>query len=146
MTTGQLNIYCDGGSRGNPGLAASAFVIFDETGGVIVKSGKFLGSATNNQAEYQAVLFALQFVEKNNLNPSRINFILDSELVVRQMTGIYRIKNQGLQTRAMAIRAIEKKLGIPVSYRHVPRSENKVADSMVNRALDERHDIEEGNF
>lgn len=137
-----LVVYCDGGSRGNPGLAASAFVIFEgktQLAGI----GKFLGTTTNNQAEYQAVVFALKYILDNKLSPSKINFYLDSELIVRQMKGIYRIKDQGLQRHAIQIRSLEKEINVPVSYEHIPRSKNKIADSIVNQALDLRSDVED---
>ena len=84
----QLIINCDGGSRGNPGPAASAFVI-QENGNTIHEEGVYLGVATNNVAEYQAVLGCLRWLSKEKLTDVSLNFILDSELVVKQLTGIY---------------------------------------------------------
>lgn len=139
----ELVIYCDGGSRGNPGLAASGFVITDHVGKKIAQVGKFLGQATNNQAEYQAVIFALRHFLDNNLKPDKISLLLDSELIVRQMNGIYRIKDPGLGRHAITIRELIRQIGVPVSFTHVPRAQNKVADAMVNKTLDARADIVE---
>lgn len=138
-----LVIYCDGGSRGNPGLAASGFAIADGQGNKIARAGRFLGRATNNQAEYQAVVFALKYVLENSLKPEKIAFFLDSELIVRQMNGIYRIKDAGLQLHATAIHKLIAQLALPVSFTHVPRAKNKIADAMVNKALDVREDVSE---
>lgn len=137
----ELKIYCDGGSRGNPGPGASAFVIFNESGKEIARVGKFLGNTTNNQAEYQAVIFALEFVQKMVPHPLGINFLLDSELIVRQMTGEYRIKNPGLQKLAVALRVLEKQIGARVTYCHIPRSKNKLADFLVNHVLNAGRNI-----
>lgn len=139
----ELIIYCDGGSRGNPGLAASGFVIRDGKGNKIARIGRFLGTATNNQAEYQAVVFALKYVLENNLKPEKISFFLDSELIVRQMTGVYRIKDLALASHAQTIKGLIREIGVPVNFTHIPREKNKVADSMVNRSLDARANVED---
>lgn len=133
----ELKIYCDGGSRGNPGPAASAFVIFQGEK-VVARVGKFLGETTNNQAEYQAVLFSLRFIEEKGWRPTKISFLLDSELIVKQMKGEYRIKDLRLQKHAIAIRDLERGFGINISFQHIPRSQNRLADQLVNQVLDAR--------
>lgn len=134
----QLTINCDGGSRGNPGPAAGAFVVSDGNK-EIFSSGKFLGNETNNVAEYSAVLLAFEWLNDNakDLENSSVAFILDSELVVRQLTGVYKIKNQNLKELAEKIMSIKKNLPMEISFRNVLREKNATADALVNRTLDE---------
>ncbi|KKQ24896.1 MAG: ribonuclease HI, ribonuclease HI, partial [Microgenomates group bacterium GW2011_GWC1_37_12b] len=89
-----IKIFTDGGSRGNPGPAASAFVVF-ENNKILTKEGKFLGNATNNIAEYSALLLAVEWLNKNKLTEN-IKFFLDSELIVKQLNKTYKIKNKNL--------------------------------------------------
>lgn len=132
-----LTINCDGGSRGNPGPAACAFVATD-TGNVIYRESKFLGVATNNDAEYSAVILALKWFLKSPLVKRylSINFILDSELVVRQIKGVYKIKSQKLREHNTEIIGLIKNLGVRVEFQNVEREKNKVADGLVNEELD----------
>ena len=92
----KLIIYTDGGARGNPGPAAAAAVIKNAEGQVVVQAAKYLGETTNNQAEYQGVLLALQ--KAKDLDASEIDFFLDSELVVNQLNRHYKVKDLGLQS------------------------------------------------
>lgn len=127
-------IYCDGGSRGNPGPSASGFVIQDpETEIVLESGGKFLGITTNNQAEYRAVLFALE--RAHELGVEEIEFRLDSLLVVNQMKGIYKVKNKDLWPIYEQIKALCTKFK-HVSFTHVLRELNKLADAEANRLMD----------
>lgn len=130
-----LTINCDGGARGNPGPAASACVIAKE-GRVIVKKSIYLGTATNNIAEYQGVLLAMK--ELSVLKPKEeILFILDSQLVVNQLLGKFKIKNENLKKLFIEIKKIENSLGVSIKYTSVPREKNKLADFLVNKELDE---------
>lgn len=128
-------IHTDGGSRGNPGKAACAFVA-EEKNIVINKSAKFLGIATNNVAEYKGVLLALDWILETKVNADKIIFFLDSELVVRQLKGIYKIKNIDLQTLSIEIFSKIKKIATQTDFENVPREENKIADKLVNEELD----------
>lgn len=128
-----VNIYCDGGARGNPGPAASSFVVKNQNGEVIYKQGKYLGVATNNVAEYRAVLMALNWLKEKKL--SAVIF-LDSELVGRQLNGEYKIKNKNLIEFVLQIKKIEKEIAGSVTYRNIPRSKNSMADLLVNETLD----------
>lgn len=132
-----LTINCDGGSRGNPGPAACAFVV-SENGKEFFSKGTFLGNTTNNVAEYQAVLTALEwlFENKEKYEGYSITFILDSELVVRQLTGVYKIKNENLRELAGKIKLFERELSFKISYTNVLREKNKSADLLVNETLD----------
>lgn len=128
-------IFTDGGSRGNPGPSASAYVIYDESGNVVEKNGEYIGITTNNQAEYTAVLLALQGASKLNDVPNTITLNIDSLLVVNQMNGIYKVKNRELWPLHQKIREAMKQFQA-VYFKHVPREDNTVADAKVNEILD----------
>jgi ribonuclease HI len=126
-------VYTDGGSRGNPGPAALGVAILDADGELIAKHGRYLGEQTNNYAEYSAVIFALK--EAKKMGAKHVTCYMDSELVVRQLAGAYRVKNAGLLPLFEEV----KKLACDfekITFSHVRREKNKIADSMVNVALD----------
>jgi ribonuclease HI len=131
----ELTINCDGGSRGNPGKAAAGFVIRDSTGKVLAEEGIFLGMATNNEAEYEGLIRAL--VKAASLGGKKLKVIMDSELVVRQMTGRYRVKAPALLVKFKTAMELERNFE-SVSYEHVLRSDRNQAraDWLVNRVLD----------
>ncbi len=126
-------LFADGGSRGNPGPAASGAVLLDASGEVIEEVGAYLGRATNNVAEWTALLLGLAAAEKRGIR--RLAIRLDSELVVKQVRGEYRVKHvdlQPLHRRALALlRRFER-----VNIRHIPRKQNALADRLVNDVLD----------
>ena len=126
-------VFADGGSRGNPGPSASGYVIMDMTQHIVARGGEFLGITTNNQAEYQAVRLALESALE--LNMKNIDIRLDSMLVVNQMNGIYSIKNRDLWPINERIRELMSSFE-RVTFRHVPREMNQLADGEVNRVLD----------
>ncbi len=131
-----LRIFTDGGARGNPGPAGAGAVIMDaDTGEVLKELSKYLGETTNNQAEYAAVIMALE--EAAKMNPDSVMVVADSELLVRQLTGMYRVKNEGLAKRYAEVRGWEMRIGKSVRYRHVLRAQNKLADALANKAMDE---------
>ncbi len=127
-------IYADGGSRGNPGPSASGFVIYDNKDNILVDEGVYLGITTNNQAEYRALLLALQ--EAQRMNANRVNVFMDSLLVVNQMKGIFKVKNRDLWPIHDAIKQIIVSFD-SITFTHVPRELNKMADAAVNRTLDQ---------
>jgi ribonuclease HI len=129
----KLIINTDGGSRGNPGPAAIGVVMRDVKGKVIFEKGKCIGVATNNQAEYAAVLFAME--EAKKMDGKELDFRIDSELVVKQLKGEYKIKNAELAVIFLKIHNLKSHFKI-VSFKHVYREDNKDADKMVNEALD----------
>ena len=132
-----LKIYCDGGARGNPGPAAAAFVV-ERRGKVIFKSARFLGKATNNVAEYSAVLLAMRWLSRfDPKDLSEVRFILDSELVAKQLAGLFKIKNENLRGLYFSVKEEEKKIPLSISFAAVPRNKNRLADLLVNRTLDE---------
>lgn len=130
---GAITIYSDGGSRGNPGPSAAGFVIIDGRQEVIAEGGEYLGITTNNQAEYQGVRLGLE--KAIDLGYKKVDFKLDSMLVVNQMKGIYKIKNRELWPIHERIRTLMTQFD-RVTFTHVNRQFNQLADGMVNKTLD----------
>lgn len=135
----KLTIFTDGGSRGNPGPAAYGFSISNEDGQEIAGVGKYIGTNTNNVAEYSAVSEALQWILDNRESLgeiSGIDFFMDSELICRQLNGQYKVKHPVMQSLFHTVQKKIQQLGIPVTFTHVRREKNKRADALVNYALD----------
>lgn len=129
----KLSIYTDGGARGNPGPAAIGVVIQDEKGKTVKTYSEYLGERTNNQAEYEALILGLQKVKI--YKPKEIVCFLDSELVVKQLNGEYKIKDPDIQP--LFIKVWNLKLDFEkISFRHIEREKNKEADKLVNQKLD----------
>lgn len=130
-------IYCDGGSRGNPGPAASAYVV-TENEKVIHSEGKYLNTETNNVAEYTAVLLATRWlVEQSIINKEQIIIInLDSQLVERQLNGFYKVKNENLKKLFDQIKLLIRDNSLSIKFQWGYRSKNTLADSLVNETLD----------
>ena len=132
----KLIVHTDGGARGNPGPAAVGVVIESENK-TIAAFGKRIGETTNNVAEYTAVIEALKEVESlKSQVKSEIHFILDSNLVVQQLNGKFKVKDSTLRELLMQTRMLEQEIGAVVIYAYVPREQNKRADFLVNKALD----------
>ena len=129
----KVDIFTDGGARGNPGPAAVGVVVL--IGGQKLVIGKSIGKATNNIAEYSAVIEALRLVKENSI-VSNINFFLDSELVVKQLNGEYKVKDEKLKKLYFEIREFVFSYPKTVTFSHIPREKNKEADALVNKALD----------
>jgi ribonuclease HI len=135
---GGLVIYTDGGSRGNPGPSACAFVA-EEKGKEVSKSSKYLGRQTNNYAEYQGVILALTWLNSEPAvsgRQSEITFLLDSELVVKQINAIYKVKDENLRNLFFEVLSLIKKYGGNIIFKNIPREKNKIADLLVNTELD----------
>jgi ribonuclease HI len=135
----KIVVYTDGGARGNPGPAAIGVVIKDERGHTIKSYGEAIGDTTNNEAEYRAVVFALQktkaLLGKEKIKNVALEVNMDSELVVRQLNGEYKIEEERLFPFFIKIWNLRTDFG-EVSFRHIPREKNKEADRLVNEALD----------
>jgi ribonuclease HI/ADP-ribose pyrophosphatase YjhB (NUDIX family) len=129
-----ITIFSDGGSRGNPGPSAAGYVVLDATQTVIAQGGEYLGITTNNQAEYHGVRLGLE--KAIELKFKRVDFKIDSMLVVNQMKGLYKIKNRELWPIHERIRELMKQFD-KVTFNHVMREFNQLADGMVNKTLDE---------
>ena len=133
LKTMKLITYTDGGARGNPGPAATGVVILDTNGKTLEAYGEYLGHQTNNFAEYSALLSAVK--KALSLGATEIECVLDSELVVKQMRREYKVKEPTLQKLFLQIWNLTAN-GPKISYRHVPRAQNKAADREVNKVLD----------
>jgi ribonuclease HI len=130
----EVKLFTDGGSRGNPGPSALGFAIMEMTDRIVVKKGTYLGITTNNQAEYQALKSGLE--EALRMRVQIVHVYMDSLLVVNQMLGIFKVKNRDLWPVHSAIKELAARFE-KVTYTHVPRELNKIADSAVNEALDQ---------
>jgi len=132
-------VHTDGGARGNPGPAAIGAVI-DIDGKRTAAFGKKIGDATNNVAEYTAVIEVLRYLKrqtsKRTDQQKEITFYLDSTLVVNQLNGKYKVKEPTLRELLTTIRILEVEVGGKISYHHIPREQNSSADFLVNHALD----------
>ena len=129
----KAKLFTDGGSRGNPGPAAFAFVLEAHDGTVLDARGEAIGVATNNVAEYAALVAGLERAVEVGVD--ELEVVSDSELLVKQMRGEYRVKNQALQDLFLDASHLARKVG-RVTYTAVRREHNELADSLVNEALD----------
>jgi ribonuclease HI len=129
----KATLYADGGSRGNPGPAASGAVLYGDDGEVLEEIGTFLGVTTNNVAEWTALLEGLKAALARGIDEIAVR--LDSELVVKQLSGAYRVKHPGLIPLHAEAKALLRKFA-HTDVRHVRRNENKAADAVVNQVLD----------
>lgn len=137
-----IKIFCDGGARGNPGPAAWAFVVYDDQNQIIAQKNEKMGVATNNVAEYTAVVKAIEWLSKYKFYIKedklfdKIEVFLDSKLVVSQLNGIYKVKDSKMRDLIVKIREAEGSSGGNIIYHFIPREKNKTADMLVNQALD----------
>lgn len=134
-----LFIFTDGGARGNPGPAGIGVYITDKGKNEIAGFGKSIGRATNNVAEYKAVLEALSWIieHKENLDKSaKIYFFLDSKLVCSQIQRLFKVKSSNLRDLLFKVWESESEIGLQIFYQHIPREQNTKADFFVNQALD----------
>lgn len=132
---GTLHLFTDGGSRGNPGEAAIGCVLEDPARGVTLKEhAERIGQETNNVAEYKALIRGLEIAAQ--YHPNRLICLLDSELIVKQVNGEYRVKMPTLEPLYQEVQRLA--MGFPdVVFKHIPRSDNHRADALVNKAMDE---------
>ncbi len=134
MTISELIVHADGASRGNPGPAAAAVVAYDTEGTELTSRAKRLGKVTNNVAEYSACILALELAA--DFGSPKVTVRMDSELVVKQMKGEYRIRNENLAVLAGKVRELAAGFE-KCTWEHVPRARNAAADKLANEALDE---------
>ena len=128
----KATLYSDGGARGNPGPAAIGFVL-DIVDGDVIKHGEYVGAKTNNQAEYLALKAGLLWALQAGVD--EISCFLDSELVVKQLAGEYRVKDAKLKELFFDVEQLREQFG-QIEFKHVPREKNKEADRLLNEALD----------
>jgi ribonuclease HI len=129
----KATLYTDGGARGNPGPAAFAYVLEDGDGTVLAAHGEKIGVATNNVAEYSGLVAGL--AKAVELELPEVEVVSDSELLVKQMRGEYKVKNEALRELSLEAARLARRLD-SVTYRHVRRAQNELADRLVNEALD----------
>jgi len=136
----EVKLFADGGSRGNPGPSAAGFAIIDMDGKVVLSKGQYLGITTNNQAEYQALKLGLE--ELSRMQAREVHVFMDSMLVVNQVLGIFKVKNRDLWPVHSQVMELSKRFK-HISFTHVPRELNKIADLAVNDTLDaaEKHNF-----
>ncbi len=130
----KVKIFCDGGSRGNPGPAGIGFIIADSDGNIVIEGSEFIGIRTNNQAEYLAAIKSLE--KALSLNPEEVSLCADSELLVKQLKGEYRVRDLALRRLNLKLQALISKLK-SFNVMHISRDENLKADRLANNAVDE---------
>lgn len=128
-------MHVDGASRGNPGPAGAGVAFFDADGRLVGEAGLYLGTATNNEAEYHGLLLGLEIAAARGLRD--LDVVTDSELLVKQLNGQYKVRNPRLQVLYGRVRERAARLG-RVTFRHVVRANNAEADRMSNEAIDRR--------
>ena len=133
MTNKKLIIFTDGGARGNPGPAGIGAVLYNEKKEIVAEISKFLGVATNNQAEYQALIEGLK--KAKELGAQELDVFLDSELVVKQLKREYKIKNKDLAPLFLEVYNLSLNFS-KINFSHVYRENNKEADALANKAMD----------
>ncbi|OGV97134.1 hypothetical protein A2W24_00310 [Microgenomates group bacterium RBG_16_45_19] len=136
-----LSVYTDGAARSNPGPAAAAFLIYDATRVILEQGGRFLGHQTNNEAEYQGVILALDaltpFVPESPQTVFTVNFYSDSQLIVNQLAGRFKIKQPHLKDLVLIVHQKIQFLHLTPTFTAIPRTQNAAADALVNRILDQ---------
>lgn len=133
MSYTKLTIFTDGGARGNPGPAGIGAIAKDEEGKAVFEISEYIGETTNNQAEYKAVLAAIE--KAKEVDAVELDFFLDSELAVKQLNREYKVKNEGLAP--LFVRIYNATMNFKrVTFKHVPRDMNKEADALANKAMD----------
>lgn len=132
-----LRVFIDGGSKGNPGPASIGGIFYLENK-ELARFHQRIGRATNNEAEYQALIFALKEIKKNkniwlrDNSIKKIEFYSDSALLVNHINGFFKVKNNKIRQYFINIRSLEQEINLPITYNLIPREENKVADKLVN--------------
>ena len=139
----QFIIYTDGGARGNPGPAGAGAYITDGAGKPLAEVSKFLGHATNNFAEYEAVILGLEALKKlvpeKQRKQTEVEVRMDSELIQRQLTRVYQVKEESLFSQFIKVHNLMVKDFPKIVFTHVPREKNKDADRLANAAMDKGH-------
>jgi len=130
-----VHVYTDGGSRGNPGPAASGAVVKSVDGEVIGEAMKYLGSTTNNQAEYTAIVIGLE--KAAELGATKVDVFMDSELATKQLKGEYKVKNPDIAKRFLEVKNLMHSFE-RVTFTHIYREKNTEADALVNKCLDDQ--------
>jgi len=138
----KIKVYSDGGSRGNPGCSGSGFVVYDEDGKTAYEQANYWGTRTNNEAEYMGLLTGLRWIVKHmeEKKISAVEFFMDSQLIVRQMEGQYKVKAKNLIGLFGECQELAKKIE-KIVFKHVKREGNQRADALANMAMDKQKNI-----
>jgi ribonuclease HI len=131
----RVRVYSDGAARGNPGPAGAGAVVLDESGTALAEIGRYLGEQTNNVAEYEGLLLGLRHALAHGATD--VEVLADSQLLIRQLAGVYRVKSAGLMPLFEEAKRLLRRFK-SIELRHIPREMNGAADEMSNRAIDER--------
>ncbi|MDD2647087.1 MAG: ribonuclease HI family protein [Patescibacteria group bacterium] len=131
----KIILYTDGGARNNPGPAGIGGVLYGENKETILEYAKYIGEATNNQAEYESLVFALEKAKK--AGAEEVSCYLDSELVIKQVNQEYRVKDKDLAKLFIKVWNLSQSFK-KISFHHIPREKNKIADRLVNQAIDKK--------
>ena len=136
----KVSVYTDGGSRGNPGPSGFGVVVSDDNNRPITQISKYIGVATNNESEYSALVEALSWLRDNvsTLDITDVVFYADSQLLVRQMQGKYKVKAPNIIPLYTKASTILKSLNISYNFRDIPRDQNSLADELANQAMDRK--------
>ena len=136
----KINVYTDGGSRGNPGISGYGLVIYDDHQNILFQEAKFLGIKTNNEAEYAGLIGALNWINQNQTQYSfsQINFFSDSQLMIRQLQGLYKVKAPNLVPIFRHAQDLIGSIKTPFVFKDVRRDFNQLADELANQAMDRR--------
>jgi ribonuclease HI len=135
-----LRAWTDGASRGNPGDAGIGVIVKNDDGTVVLEERRYLGKTTNNQAEYTALIVCLESIIRENatLQCTSLAVFADSELMVKQLKGEYKVKDEGLKTHFARVKELLRTAGFAFTIAHVPRAQNKEADKLANEGIDFR--------
>jgi len=135
----KVNIYTDGGSRGNPGISGYGVVVTDASGQTIHQEAKFLGVKTNNEAEYMGFIAALNWLKNHHsqLKITSIDFFSDSQLIIRQIKGQYKVKAKNLLPLFNSVKSLMTQIDLPIHFQDILRHRNQLADALANQAMDD---------
>jgi ribonuclease HI len=136
----RISVFTDGGSRGNPGISGFGVVIYDEQRHIIDQISKFVGVKTNNEAEYLAFIESLYWIESHlqSLNITEIEFYSDSQLLIRQIQGLYKVKAPNIKPLHSTVMSMLAKINLPCHYNDILRESNGLADELANQAMDQK--------
>ncbi|MDD4026574.1 MAG: ribonuclease HI family protein [Candidatus Shapirobacteria bacterium] len=136
----QINVFTDGGSRGNPGHSGYGLVIYDDDKKILFKESKYIGIKTNNEAEYAGLIGALNWIKdnKDSHKISQINFFADSQLLVRQVQGLYKVKAVHLKPLFTTVKNLLDQINTTYSFKDIRRESNELADELANCAMDRK--------
>jgi len=139
----RVKVYTDGAARGNPGEAGIGIVIYDEKENIIKTWNEYIGKATNNQAEYLALIKSLDLLKelKESVQIDLVEFFADSELMVKQLRLEYKVKDEGLKTLFKKFNVLMNDLKIPYKINHIERKLNKEADKLANMGIDNKNSL-----